>query len=79
MKNRQSKQPDHKPWPYACGNRWCLNGPPGKQCETYWLCDVCSRACTEIGDKNRTKTHFSALLQLKLVVPLANPEDGERA
>ena len=26
----------------CCGDDWCVNGPPGRDCETYFLCSRCA-------------------------------------
>ena len=71
--NKSTEKPSDAPsWPPACGDRWCLNGPPGDSCTTFWLCTVCSKACDAGNETTKNSTSFSALLQLKLVEPKLN-------
>jgi hypothetical protein len=62
-------------WPAACGERWCLNGPPGDECTTFWLCVPCSKACNAGQSTTHNSTHFSAVLQLKTVAPAVRRGD----
>ena len=32
----------------CCGDDWCLNGPPGDNCVTYFLCEICGSRAPDV-------------------------------
>jgi len=44
-----------------CGDDWCVNGPPGEGCTTYFLCELCAARAPDVASLELSSQKLKAL------------------
>lgn len=53
-----SERSKHVP---PCGDEWCINGPPGEDYTTYFLCEICAARAPDVASAELTPAKLKSL------------------